>query len=170
MKNKAAFHLALSTVSPFLASVVICLVLLPIMGQLLKSEFGVTVIQLVLLAIFVLLLFFPFYRKGIEDSKLAADNEMQPDLTKGLRAGMMLSLLLYPSVILLILMKLQFLPDMVYLYKILNPQFTGITHYLIPNNTIDDVQFPQFIYAILLPLIVPVVAGSAYYTGSKSRK
>lgn len=170
MKNKAAFHLALSTVSPFLASVVMCLVLIPIMGQLLKNDFGIALIQLVLLAVFVFILFFAFYRKGVEESKLAQANGIQPDISKGLRAGAMLSVLLYLSVILLILMKLRVLPDMVYLYKILNPQFTGFTHRLIPNNTINDVQFPQLVCAILLPLIVPIITGSAYYTGSKSGK
>lgn len=168
MRNKAAYKLAFSAVNPLLASLVMCFLLLSILGGLLKSSYGIIIVQMIQLVIFVLVQYFPFFRQGTEECEYAKATGTVPDMSKGLRAGLLLSLLLYISTVLLILMKLHVVPDMVFLYKILNPQFTGILHYLIPGNTVAEVRLPQILCAVFLPLTVPVITGSAYIFGVKS--
>lgn len=168
MRNKSVYKLALSAVSPLLAAMVMCFVLLSVFGRLLKNDYGIVIVQIIQLIVFAFLQYRPFFRGGIEEREYAKTTGTAPDLRKGLRAGLLLSLLLYISVVLLILMKLHVMPDMVFLYKILNPQFTGILHYLIPNNTVSEVRLPQILCIVSLPMIVPVIAGLSYSFGIKS--
>ncbi len=167
MKNRAC-KLAASAISPMLASMVMCFILLSILGSMLKSDVGIVMIQFVQLLIFVIMLYLPFYNWGMENSRAAKSAGVMKDLITGVRAGMLLSVILYISVAFLILMKLGLMPDSIFLYKILNPQFTGILHFLILNNTITEVTLPQMACAAVLPLIVPVVTGLAYYLGGKA--
>jgi hypothetical protein len=168
MRNRSAYKLALSAVSPLLASMMMCFVLLSIFGRLLKSDYGIAIVQMIQLVIFALMLHLPFFRGGLEEREYAKTAGTAPDMSKGLRAGLMLSLLLYISVVLLILMKLHVMPDMVFLYKILNPQFTGILHYLIPSNSAAEVGLQQILCLVFLPLTVPVIAGFSYVLGVRS--
>jgi len=123
-----------------------------------------------LLFMLFLLCVFPYnllWELGCKDDNRVRYRNMQPDLLRGLKVGL---LAVIPSALLyvgLILSKLSVLPEVyVALYRVLNIPFLPLINWLLPTTVkIADAAFWRVLVVGVTLLLVPVVCWGAYRLG-----
>lgn len=162
-------RLILRSINGFFASIVMCFLLIAMASGLMTSDFGIILLQLLHMLIFFGLPFMNFKKLGMQEQKTVRNGDIKEDLTKGFKVGFFCAGILEISVLLLVFMRLGILPDQIYLYKILNPQFTGIIRFMIPEPSATLVEWKYIFFLSILPLLYPLAMGVGYVTGYRDR-
>ena len=167
MAKNSIKKLVWSSVNTLLASLVMCFLLVAMASGLMKNDFGIILLQLLLMVVFLGLPYMNFRKLGLADQKAVQSGDQTEDLARGFKASVACIILLEASVVLLVLMKLGVVPDMLYLYKTLNPQFSGLAWFIAPVTTVMALNWGQIFCFALLPLLYPMAMGIGYLTGYK---
>lgn len=148
---------------------VMCLLLVAMAGGLMKSDFGLIILQFLQMAVFLGLPYLNLKKIGQQDQNLVLNGDKREDLFKGAKIGVACLAFLELSVIVLLLMKLGVLPDKIYIYKVLNPQFVGFAWFLAPGTSAAAVSWGKILCIALLPLMYPLITEAGYLVGYKDR-
>lgn len=159
--------LAWNLINKMLAAYVMCILLVAMASSLLESSFGIIIMQFIMMCIFLGLPFFFMKKQGQADREKVQNGDFPADPMKGLKAGSSCFIILEITALILVLMKLGILPDAIYVYKILNPQFVGIAWFLAPDQTVLSVGWGRILCFVLLPLLYPLTVEAAYLIGYK---
>ena len=136
---------------------------------LLKTTFGIVLLQFIMTIIFLGIPYLNIKRIGLYHQKEKYVNEKSFNIHYGFKIGLYAMLPLYITIVMLVLMKIELIPDMVYLYRILNPQFSGFLYFLLQDASIVNISWVQVIIISILPLSIPLVVGIGYLHGYKDR-
>ncbi len=155
------------SINKMLASIVMCFLLVAMASGLMKSDFGLIILQLLLMIVFLGLPFLNFKKIGQQDQNLVQNGEKPENLLKGLKTGMACFIILEISVLLLALMKLGILPDAIYIYKVVNPQFVGLAWFIAPDLSVAALSWGKIFCFALLPFLYPLTMEVGYLIGYK---
>ena len=165
MTKKQTNRLRGRAFSSLLVSRVMCFLLVAMASGLTRDAFGMILLQMLLMAVFLGLPAFNFRRIGLEDQAAVAAGDRPEERWRGLRLTLPGLLFLEAGVAALLLMKCSILPDAVYVYKLLNPQFVGRAWFLAPVTSVAGVSWPDVLCFALLPLLYPLAAQTGYWSG-----
>ncbi len=165
MRKKQMNQLRCRAFSSLLVSIVMCFLLVAMASGLTRDAFGMILLQMLQMAVFLGLPAFNFRRIGLEDQAAVAAGDRPEERWRGVRATLPGLLFLELGVGALILMKCGLLPDAVYVYKLLNPQFVGLAWFLAPVTSVISVRWTAILCFAMLPLLYPLAAQVGYWSG-----
>lgn len=156
-----------NSVNKMLASMVMCFLLVAMASGLTKSDFGLIILQIMQMLVFLGLPYLNLKKIGQQDQNFVLNGDRPEDLFKGFKTGLACFIILEVSVILLVLMKLGILPDAIYIYKVLNPQFVGLAWFIAPDSAVAAVSWYKILCFALLPFLYPLIMEVGYLVGYK---
>lgn len=156
-----------NSVNTMLASMVMCFLLLAMTGGLLKNDFGLIILQILMMLIFLGLPYLHLKKTGQQDRCLVKSGKGQENLLTGIKASIVCFIVLEISVVLLIFMRIGILPDRLYIYRICNPQFIGFAHFIAPDLNVAALSWRKIIFFALLPFLYPLTMEVGYLAGYK---
>ncbi len=165
MKQKSNFRLGINFIGTHLLATVLALIVTFSLVAVSEST-----IYLIAVGAFVLLMYWgiiggPAYKLGNDDSNRVNFKRMEKDIFRGFKVGIVT--FIYPAVqiLIVILFKLGVIPDLFFVYKLLN------SHLLIPMNLVQNVGFVAdaswgtIIIMLSFQLITPIFIGIHYILG-----
>lgn len=159
----------LNSINKMLASMVMCFLLVAMAGGFIKNDFGLILLQLFQMVIFLGLPYINLKRIGQQEHELVKNGDRAEDLLKGVKIGMVCLAVLEVSVLILLFMKLGILPDRMYIYKLLNPQFVGFVWFLAPTTSVTAISFERLFCIAILPFLYPLTMEVGYLAGYRDK-
>lgn len=146
-------------------AVIICSIIVFSLSFLLDKTWGKIVIQILNMAVSGGILYSTLWYYGDREKNFVQFGRMEEDLNWGLKVGLVGMLFPMATAILLILAKILSLPDLVIVYKLINPQINLLINLFIPTVDTNSFGFLQIILTLLLYLYVPLFCAIGYRLG-----
>jgi len=146
-------------------SVIICSIIVFSLSFLLDKTWGKIVIQFLNMLVSGGILYSTLWYYGDREKNFVQFGRMGEDLNWGLKVGLVGMLFPMATAILLIFAKILSLPDLVILYKLINPQISILINLFIPTVDTNSFGFLQIILTMLLYLYVPLFCAIGYRLG-----
>lgn len=167
MNTITPFKFALSTAGSVLCAIFIDGFLSYLFFSMQSTTLGALITLVPSVVLYLMFLYIPSWHQGDKDRNKVQFGHEQMDLFKGLKGGLIacvpfLLLGLFP-----VLSKLGVIGTVLPFYKIYNAPFLGLVTILMPQTFIEQVSWGALCVFLLLPLLIPLVAGIAYPLGYK---
>lgn len=170
MNQKNNLKIALSFVSVLFLCWLLNILVVTSMILFMRNTYLTIILQLVCFILVFFLIYCPLWVEGNKDKNknLSKKDNILFDKFKGLKIGFYISIPYFIFNIFLILSRLGIIPNILVLYKIINPHIWPIIQLLSPNNSdIMKLNVLDMIIINLLPLMFIIISTIGYVLGFK---
>ncbi len=143
---------------------VMCFFLIPINSS---YEWTIWPSQLVLVGIFAVSIYVPFWEFGYNDRNYVNIGKKEKDVFQGTKIGFLIAIPHFISAFLMILVKLNIFKWLSYPFAILNSYFYYIIDLMISKPDPVLTSWLSIVIFIIMPLFIPLVSSIGYLLGFK---
>ena len=143
---------------------VMCFFLIPINSA---YEWTIWFSQIILIGLFVVSIYVPFWEFGYNDRNYVNINKKKEDILQGTKIGFLISIPYFVTSFLMILVRLNVVKWLSYLFLVFNSYFYYFIDSMIAKP--DPALTPWWIIAVfvVMPLFIPFVSSIGYVLGYK---
>ncbi len=168
MKEKSIFRLALSSYGSFLIAILLCFILAISIAALDSPTWAMNLILFVLMIpLYVVLIYNPIWTEGDRNRNMIQFGHIQYDKWKGLKVGLLMAIPYLLTNLMLTLSKFGVLPNLFWLYKILNAHLWPLLNILDPTALAADMTILGLVICWLTSFYPTIIAVVAYFLGYK---
>lgn len=164
-KKRSLPKMFFSVTQNVLLGLIICFVMVLALFFLLDMTWGVVLVQLLCTAASGGLLYSAMWIEGDKEKNFVQFGRMEEDKHWGLKTGLVGMLLPMATMLLLVFAKILDLPNLVFIYKVINPQIGMLVNLIIPTINPASVGVLQFLLIALLYLYIPFFCAVGYQLG-----
>ncbi len=136
------------------------------LGGMLGFVWGQVLIQTICLLIWLGTIYGVMWTQGDRERNFVQFGRMEPDLLWGLKVGLMACVLPVLTGIIPILCKAQVVPDIIFVYKLLNPHLLVLINCLLsPDIYTYESSWWQVLAVNLYQLLIPAASAAGYLLG-----
>lgn len=121
--------------------------------------------QIVLIIIFTVSIYIPFWDFGFKDKYYAQSGKKGKDIFRGMKVGFLISIPYFISTVFVVLMKFGIAKWGSYVFAIANSYFYYFIDAMIQKPDPMATGWGNIILFIIMPLFIPLVSGLAYILG-----